>query len=208
MADMLAGKISLVLGGGAVGDAVAQGLGKLGAIVFRSVAETSGAADLVVIPVVDPGGLTRAPLAEMDEAEWIRRCEAPLGAVRTALQEAHAVLTERGGGQIVLLVPTISMLGAADFAAYSAVGEGARSLAKAAARGWGAQGITVNCLALTQEQLAPNDSGEVTERRVPPALKTPDLENDVAGFIATLAIGPAVVTGTTMMLDGGNLMSV
>jgi 3-oxoacyl-[acyl-carrier protein] reductase len=208
MADMLAGKISLVLGGGAVGDAVSQGLAKLGSIVFRSVAETSGAADLVVIPVVDPDGLTRTPLAEMDEADWIRRCEAPLGGVRTALQEAHGVLTERGGGQIVLLVPTISMLGAADFAAYSAVGEGARSLAKAAARGWGAQGITVNCLALTQEQLAPGAEGEVTERRVPPALKTPDLENDVAGFIATLAVGPAVVTGTTMMLDGGNLMSV
>src|SRR6185503_11010138 len=208
MADMLAGKISLVLGGGAVGDAVGQGLAKLGAIVFRSVAETSGAADLVVIPVVDPGGLTRTPLAEMDEAEWIRRCEAPLGAVRTALQEAHVVLTERGGGQIVLLVPTISMLGAADFAAYSAVGEGARSLAKAAARGWGAQGITINCLALTQEQLAPHDTRKVTERKVPSALKTPDLETDVAGFIATLAIGPAVVTGTTMMLDGGDVMSV
>jgi NAD(P)-dependent dehydrogenase (short-subunit alcohol dehydrogenase family) len=208
MTDMLAGKIALVLGGGAAGDAVARGLLRLGAIVFRSVAETSGAADLVVIPVVDPGGLTRAPLAEMDEAEWIRRCEAPLAAVRIALQEAHGVLTERGGGQIVLLVPTIAMLGAADFAAYSAVGEGARSLAKAAARGWGAQGITINCLALTQEQLAPGIDGEVTEKRVPPALKTPDLENDVAGFIATLAVGPAVVTGTTMILDGGNLMSV
>jgi len=208
MADMLAGKISVVLGGGAVGDAIGQGLARLGSIVFRSVAETSGAADLVVIPVVDPDGLNRRPLAEMDEAEWIRRCEAPLGAVRTALQEAHTVLTERGGGQIVLLVPTISMLGAADFAAYSAVGEGARSLAKAAARGWGAQGITVNCLALTQEQLAPNDNRTVTERKVPPALKTPELETDVAGFIATLATGPAVVTGTTMMLDGGDVMSV
>jgi 3-oxoacyl-[acyl-carrier protein] reductase len=208
MADLLAGKIALVLGGDAVGDAVARGLAKLGAIAFRSVAETSGAADVVVIPVVDPGGLTPAPLAEMDEAEWIRRCEAPLGAVRTALQEAHAVLTERGGGRVVLLVPTIAMIGAANFAAFSAVGEGARSLAKAAARGWGAQGITVNCLALTQEQLAPGVEGTVTETRVPPALATPDLENDVAGFIATLTVGPAVVTGTTMMLDGGNLMSV
>jgi 3-oxoacyl-[acyl-carrier protein] reductase len=208
MTDLLAGKVALVLGGEAVGDAVGQGLSRLGAMVFRKVAETSGSADLVVIPVVDPGGLTPMPLAEMDEAEWIRRCEAPLGAVRTALQEAHAVLTERGGGRIVLLVPTISMIGAADFAAFSAVGEGARSLAKAAARGWGAQGITVNCLALTQEQLAPGIEGTVTETRVPPALATPDLENDVAGFIATLAVGPAVVTGTTMMLDGGNLMSV
>lgn len=56
--------------------------------------------------------------------------------------------------------------------------------------------------------MAPGIEGKVTETRVPPALKTPDLENDVASFIATLVRGPAVVTGTTMMLDGGNLMSV
>jgi NAD(P)-dependent dehydrogenase (short-subunit alcohol dehydrogenase family) len=203
----LAGKDALVLGGGAAGALIARGLAKLGASVYRQAAETPGAVDLVVIPVTDPGGLTPAPLAEMDEAEWIRRCEAPLGAVRVAMQEAHALLNNRGG-QVILLVPTISMIGAADFAPYSAVGEGARSLAKAAARGWGAQNITVNCLALTQEQLAPGVEGKVTETRVPPALKTPDLENDVAGFIATLATGPAVITGTTMMLDGGNVMSV
>ena len=207
MSSLLAGKEALVLGGDAVGDAIARGLGHLGASVARHVAETPGAVDLVVIPVTDPGGLTPTPLAEMDEAEWIRRCEAPLGAVRVALQEAHALLSRRGG-RIVLLVPTIAMIGAADFAAYSAVGEGARSLAKAAARGWGSLGITINCLALTQEQLAPGMEGQVTETRVPPALKTPDLETDVASFIATLVLGPAVVTGTTMMLDGGNHMSV
>jgi NAD(P)-dependent dehydrogenase (short-subunit alcohol dehydrogenase family) len=125
---------------------------------------------------------------------------------RGALREAPGLLSQRGG-QIVLLVPTIAMLGAADFVPFSAVGEGARSLVKAA-RSWGSQGITVNCLALTQEQLAPGIDGQVTETRVPQALKTPDLESDVAGFIAPLAVGPAVVTGTTMMLDGGNLMSV
>jgi NAD(P)-dependent dehydrogenase (short-subunit alcohol dehydrogenase family) len=203
---------AIVLGGDEVGTILARGLKNLGARVTRSVAESAGRVDLVVIPVTDPGGLNRAPLADMDEDEWIRRCEAPLNAVRVALQEAHAVLSANGGdrlgGRIVLLVPTISMLGAADFAAYSAVGEGARSLAKAAARGWGAVGITINCIALTQEQLAPGSDGEVTEKRVPPALKTPDLENDIVALIASLATGPAIVTGNTIMADGGNLMSI
>ena len=198
---------AIVLGGDEVGTTLARGLQRLGANVTRSVAESAGRVDLVVIPVTDPGGLNRAPLADMDEGEWIRRCEAPLNAVRVALQEAHAVLSGKGG-RIVLLVPTISMLGAADFAAYSAVGEGARSLAKAAARGWGAVGITINCIALTQEQLAPGSDGEVTEKRVPPALKTPDLENDIVALIASLATGPAIVTGNTIMADGGNLMSI
>lgn len=191
--------------GGAVGDALAVGLAKLGAKVARNAdADDIG---LVVIPVTDPGGLTPAPMAEMDEAEWIRRCEAPLNAMRLALQKAHAVLN-RKGGRVFLLVPTIAMIGAADFAPFSAVGEGARSLAKAAARSWGAAGITVNCLALTQEQLAPGIEGHVTETRVPPALKTPDLENDIAQLIATMTVGPGIVTGTTIMVDGGNHMSV
>jgi 3-oxoacyl-[acyl-carrier protein] reductase len=196
---------TVVLGGGAVGAALTKGLARLGAAVADDFG--AGPVDLVVIPVTDPGGLTRAPLAEMDEAEWIRRCEAPLDAVRVALQRAHAALAGRGG-RIVLLVPTAAMLGAADFVAYSTVGEGARSLAKAAARGWGKDGITVNCIALTQEQLAPGSHDEVTEKRVPQALKTPDLENDIAELIATLATGPAVITGNTIMADGGNLMSV
>jgi len=201
---------TVVLGGGAVGAAVAKGLRRLGATVATEFG--AGPVDLVVIPVTDPGGLTRAPLAEMDEEEWIRRCEAPLDAVRIALQQSHAALAGKEGadkgGRIVLLVPTASMLGAADFAPYSAAGEGARSLAKAAARGWGKDGITINCIALTQEQLAPGVDGDVTEKRVPPALKTPDLENDIAELIATLATGPAVITGNTIMADGGNLMSV
>jgi 3-oxoacyl-[acyl-carrier protein] reductase len=207
MTASLAGKDAWVAGGGEAGARLAKGLARLGARVFVYPAETSGAVDLVVIPVTDPGGLTRAPIAAMDEAEWIRRCEAPLGAVRVAMQEAYALLKEKGG-HVVLLVPTIAMIGAADFAAYSAVGEGTRSLAKAAARSWGHQNIVVNCLALTQEQLAPGIEGTVTETRVPPALSTPDLENDIAAFIATLATGPAIVTGTTMMVDGGNFMSV
>jgi 3-oxoacyl-[acyl-carrier protein] reductase len=207
MTASLAGKAVWVGGGGEAGALLSKGLAKLGAQVFASPAETAGTVDLVVIPVTDPGGLTPAPIAEMSEAEWIRRCEAPLGAVRVALQEAYALLKDKGG-HVVLLVPTISMIGAADFVAYSAVGEGTRSLAKAAARSWGQQNIVVNCLALTQEQLAPGVEGTVTETRVPPALKTPDLENDVAAFIATLATGPAIVTGTTLMVDGGNFMSV
>lgn len=71
MTDLLAGKDALVLGDGEVGAAIARGLARLGASVARHVAETSGRVDLVVIPVTDPGGLTPAPLADMDEAEWI-----------------------------------------------------------------------------------------------------------------------------------------
>jgi len=211
MSGLLDGKTALVLGSGmgsdSVGRAVARGLKALGAKVETDAAHAEGA-DIVIIPVTDPGGLTPALLAEMDEDEWICRCEAPLRAVRVAMQQAHAVLDGRGGS-IVLLVPTISMIGAAGFSHYSAVGEGARALAKAAARGWGAKGITVNCLGLTSQQLCPDEEGQATLTKAPRALDhVPDLETEIAGFIATLVTGPGIVTGMTIMVDGGDLMSV
>jgi 3-oxoacyl-[acyl-carrier protein] reductase len=209
MSKLLDNKLVLILGGsGSVNDELARGLVALGAEVEADLSRATGRADLVLIPVTDPGGMTPATLADMDDDEWVRRCEAPLRDMRIALQQAHAVLAEHGGS-IILLVPTIAMTGAAGFAPYSAVGEGARSLAKAAARGWGAKGITVNCLGLTPQQLCPDGEGQATSSKVPRALgHLPDLQTEIAQFIATLVLGPRIVTGSTIMVDGGDLMSV
>ena len=167
-----------------------------------------GTIDLFVLVVVDPGSLAPAAFATLGETEWAERCEAPLRAVRVGLQAAHGALKERGG-RIVLLVPTIAINGAEGLVPYGAVGEGARSLAKAAARRWGAQGITVNCLALTPAQLHPEASATGRPTRVPQALDhTPDLRTEIAPFIACMVAAPGIVTGSTIMVDGGNLMSV
>ena len=174
-----------------------------------AIAEALAPIDLVVLPVVDPGALVERAFVDLDEAEWMRLCEAPLRAVRVGLQAAHAALRERGG-RILLLVPSIAITGAEGLAAYSAVGEGARSLAKAAARKWGALGITINSLGLLPEQLCPGAQRAHAEVRVPQALgHTPDLKTEVAPFIAMLATAPAgIATGSTIMLDGGNLMTI
>jgi len=176
--------------------------------IVESLVAQLGPIDLVVISVVDPGHLTPKPFVEFSEREFMARCEAPLRAVRVALQSAHKALAERGG-RIFLLVPTIAINGAEGLAAYCAVGEGARSLAKAAARRWGAQGITVNCLALLPEQLHPAANRPPEATKVPQALDhLPDIRTEIAPLIAMLATAPAIVTGTTIMVDGGNLMSV
>ena len=209
MSGLLDGKTALILGGSdSVRGAVERGLAALGAVIESDIARATGRANVVIIPVTDSGGLTPALLADMDEDEWIRRCEAPLRAMRVAMQQAHAILVDHGGS-IVLLVPTIAITGAAGFSHYSAVGEGARSLAKAAARGWGAKGITVNCLGLTPQQLCPEMEAQTVATKVPKALgRVPDLETEIARFIATFVTGPGIVTGMTIMVDGGDLMSV
>jgi NAD(P)-dependent dehydrogenase (short-subunit alcohol dehydrogenase family) len=198
------GKSVLVVGGAAVGATLARGLGKLGAKVTQADSVT-GPADVVVVPMVDPGGLKPANLMDMDDAEWTRRCEAPMAWLRHVMMDVHAHLADRGG-QVILLIPTIAMVGAPGFTAYSAVGEGARSLAKAVARSWGKKGIVVNCLALTQEQMAPDSDETVTQLRTPAPLKTPALETDVAAFIAAWTSAPPVTTGGVVMLDGGVYM--
>jgi NAD(P)-dependent dehydrogenase (short-subunit alcohol dehydrogenase family) len=207
MTEILAGKTALILGeAGEVIQSLTRGLARRGAAVVTEAA--SNLVDLVIVAVTDPGGLAPARLDDMDEAEWVRRCEAPLRAARVALQAAYAALAGRGG-PIFLLTPTLAMTGAAGFAPHSAAGEGARALAKSAARSWGAEGITVNCLALTAEQLCPGIEGAASAPGMSKALdRTPDLESDVAGFIAALAVAPGVVTGATMGLDGGIFMSV
>jgi NAD(P)-dependent dehydrogenase (short-subunit alcohol dehydrogenase family) len=208
MANRLDGACVLILGKGAVAEVIGRGLTQLGAEIVRDTEAAAGKAALVVIPVTDPGGMSPASLADMSDDDWEARCEAPLRAMRIAMQDAYRVLAGRGG-HVVLLVPTIAMVGAAGFAPFSAVGEGARSLAKAAARAWGGEGILVNSIALTSEQLCPGAEGDVAAGKVPKALgRLPDLENDVAGYIANMVLGPAIMTGATVSLDGGNLMSL
>jgi 3-oxoacyl-[acyl-carrier protein] reductase len=136
-----------------------------------------------------------SPLVDVGPAEWDRRCEARLRDGIARLQAAHAELRARGGGRIVVVVPTIAMTGMAGLAPEAAAAEGLRGLVKAAARQWGADGITVNCVAV-----APPG-----EHRSPvvadPALASPP---DVAAVVAMLLSDAAAhVTGATVPADGG-----
>jgi 3-oxoacyl-[acyl-carrier protein] reductase len=228
MSQSLQGKVALIIGdAGAAGAALAAGLADAGAKVatvgpaqaklddraaveaaVEEIAAKFGPIDLAVLPVTDPANLAPVVFAELSEPEWMRLCEVPLKSIRVAMQGAHKAMKGRGG-HMLLLVPTIAITGADGLAPYSAVAEGARSLSKAAARKWGEVGITVNCLALTPEQLHPEAHRAPAETRTPNALgHVPDLRAEIAPFIATFATAPGIVTGTTLMVDGGNLMSI
>ncbi len=178
--------------------------------VDRACAEVAamlGPVELVVIPLPDPAGASSSSVADMDDAAWIERCETPLKVVRVGLQAAYGLLRGKGG-QIVLLVPTSSVTGAAGFAAASAAGEGVRAMAKAAARSWGADGIRVNCIAVDRRQLSPAGGDGPAAAATANALGyRPDLAAAIIPFIALLTGDAArIVTGATIMLDGGDVM--
>jgi 3-oxoacyl-[acyl-carrier protein] reductase len=154
---------------------------------------------LVHVPT-DAAAAERAPLAAIDEVAWEERGEAVLRSALWSCQGAHSLMAGNGGGRIVIVTPTIGLVGCADRVPLATAAEGMRTLAKVAARQWGAAGITVNCVAVSVDPVAGGP--------LPPALgRTADVRHDVAAAVALLAGESAhAITGVTIPVDGGVVM--
>jgi 3-oxoacyl-[acyl-carrier protein] reductase len=198
--------IALLGGGAGIGRAMALGLLNLGhrvsavapatdltrrGKVERALAELSPIRAVVLVHD-DPVALEPEPLVEMPEILWRRRCETPLRVTLACMQAAHASMRQRGG-RIILVIPSIAMTGAAGLVPTATAAEGVRSLAKAAARGWGQYAITVNCVAFDVDGAS----------RTPPALSKADVPAVVSMLLSEQA---ATVTGTTVAADAGRWM--
>jgi NAD(P)-dependent dehydrogenase (short-subunit alcohol dehydrogenase family) len=169
-----------------------------------------GTLDGVVIASVGPGPTRSGAVAELDAEAWRARVEVPLQRTLVGFQGAHGSL-RAGGGTLVLVVPTLSLVGAAGFGPWAAVTEGQRALAKAAGRAWGPSAITVHCVAVPAA-LLPGDREQTTRFDRPgqpaPALDPPDMRGSVAPVVHSL-VSPAwrPVTGATVAVDGGVWMT-
>ena len=114
-------------------------------------------------------------------------------------------------GRVVFVTPTIALSGAAGFAPWATAIEGQRLLAKSAARQWGKDGITVNCVAPAWEAVAgagPDGGPGGSMSLAPTPLGPADFEADVGAAVVTLAgEGMHALTGATLGLDGGAAMA-
>jgi 3-oxoacyl-[acyl-carrier protein] reductase len=198
-----------VIGAGTARDDLVSGLARRGVT-------TVAAATAFDLPDVELTGLvwaaaaaefgTPRPLVSLDAEQWDAVGEQPLRDFVHFMQSAHARL-RTAGGSVVVVIPTIAMTGAAGLAPWAAVADGQRSLAKSAARVWGTDGITVNCIAVPAALLV----GASTDISRPDlqnsALHEPDLA-DVAGAVcALLSAEMQVVSGATISVDGGRWMN-
>jgi NAD(P)-dependent dehydrogenase (short-subunit alcohol dehydrogenase family) len=166
-----AGRIAVVVGGaGQGGDGggfqrdVAAAVAALGATVtavpgFASRADAEaafaeaaslGRVEIVVHAHVDPAALEPCPLLAQDDADWDRRCEAPIRAALYTLQAAYEHLRAEGG-QVVLVCPAVPPAGAAGFVPLAVSAQAQRALAVSAARRWAPQRIAVNVVAVPPE---------------------------------------------------------
>jgi 3-oxoacyl-[acyl-carrier protein] reductase len=131
----------------------------------------------------DVDALVPALLIDTDESGWEQRSEAVVFDALRRAQEAFSSF-DGGGGRIIFVMPSVSLLGAAGLVPLTTALEGVRALAKSAARQWADHGITVNCVV-----------GDL-ERR--------DEIAGVVDFLASEAGG--AITGQTIVVDGGSVM--
>jgi NAD(P)-dependent dehydrogenase (short-subunit alcohol dehydrogenase family) len=152
----------------------------------------------------------RTPLVELTSEQvdvfWISGVKGTLW----AMQAVHPIMKAKEYGRIINFVSSSGFRGEPGLGDYNATKEGIRALTKTAAREWGRDGITVNCIApgalskRGQEFIA-RDPEEYERRNAQKAIpRLGDPETDIAPVALFLASEESCfVTGQTMFADGG-----
>jgi NAD(P)-dependent dehydrogenase (short-subunit alcohol dehydrogenase family) len=178
------------------------------AAAFAAASETFGAPVTgVVHTAINPIAYQPTDFVDVDDERWDDVWEQTMRAALAMLQASFGSL--RGhDGRVVFVGPTVSMSGAERLVPYTTALEGQRLLAKSAARQWGPDGITVNCVAVAPEQVPIGVSSTATSL-APAALGGPgDPERDLGPVVVfLLGDGGHFVTGTTLSVDGGVWMA-
>ena len=222
----LAGRVAVVTGARhALGKGLADALRDAGAAVgevdddqlttrdaavaaFATVAsDLGGPVDIVVHAAMPDVAFEQIAFDEVDDERWGAVWEGAMQGSIHVLQAGYEQMRGRGG-RFVFVTPTVSMSGAAGLVPYTTAVEGQRLLAKATARQWGPEGITVNCLAPAPEHVPIGVESQAVSL-APPALGGPgDVRTDLGPVVVFLA-GDAshALTGATLSADGGVWMA-
>jgi NAD(P)-dependent dehydrogenase (short-subunit alcohol dehydrogenase family) len=177
---------------------------------FAAAREKVGAPTQVIVSALPLVALQAHDITTLGDDQWRAACGAAMKSVLYALQASFTQMEGRGGS-IVVVGPSLSLTGAPQLVALSTAVEGQRGLVKSTARQWGKRGITVNWVAASARGLSPRFDGlplPVKADAVMVALGRPlNLASEIAPVLEFLG-GAAgrVMTGATLMLDGGEWM--
>jgi NAD(P)-dependent dehydrogenase (short-subunit alcohol dehydrogenase family) len=179
--------------------------------VLHMVDETAQRYGTVDILVNNAQGMhARTPIADLTSEDvdifWISGVKGTLW----GMQAVYPIMKAKGYGRIINFVSSTGLKGEPGLADYNATKEGIRALTKTAAREWGRDGITVNCIApgalskRGQEFMErnPEEYARMNAQKAIPRLGDP--ETDIAPVALFLASEESrFVTGQTMFADGG-----
>jgi len=152
----------------------------------------------------------RAPLAEIPEAQFDRSWASGVKGSWWAMCAVRPHMAAAGAGRIINVVSLAAERGDAGLGDYSAAKAGIVALSSTAAREWGPEGITVNCVA----PAAATRRGQDWAARDPEAFRRAmagrpiarlcDPETDIAPVFVFLASDDSrFVTGHVIHVDGG-----
>jgi NAD(P)-dependent dehydrogenase (short-subunit alcohol dehydrogenase family) len=192
-----------VVGDGEFARAAAEALDAQGATILDHAAPAgtmAGASlDAVVFAPWDRSRIVPRPLAELTDDEFDEAWQQTMDDAIAACVEARESFAG-GPGNIVLTFPTTGFVGGAFHAHWAAAAEGVHILARSVARQWGAEGITVNALAIDAAILLANPVSAGPVSIAAPAV--PGARPDaVLAFLCSAEARD--LAGQTLTVDGG-----
>lgn len=184
-----------VVGDGSVAGAIRTALSTVGAFV----ADASGSIDAMVFAPWDRSAMTPIPFDRLTDDDFDRSWQRTMDSAIVACVGARTDFSDRGGS-IVLVTFTTAMAGGSCYAHWAAAGEGVHVLAKSLARQWGPEGIAVNALALSPEEVLAD-----ANLAGPVSIATPARPDAVFGPTLSFLCSPAArdLAGQTLTVDGG-----
>jgi NAD(P)-dependent dehydrogenase (short-subunit alcohol dehydrogenase family) len=169
-------------------------------------------APTLVLASLLPGAATALrSLGDTTLDDWRAGAADPIRIAMSVLSVLGERMKPAGQGAIAFVAPSLSLAGGRGMVALTTALEGQRGLVKSVARQWGASGVTLNWIAAAPRALSAHfDAAELVSKgeSIPVALgKPPESRVAIAGLAAWLT-GPAGrgMTGTTLMMDGGEWM--
>jgi NAD(P)-dependent dehydrogenase (short-subunit alcohol dehydrogenase family) len=152
----------------------------------------------------------RAPLEEIPDDQFDLSWRTGVKGTWWAMTAVRPHMAARGRGRIVNFISLAAERGDAGLGDYAASKAGIASLTRSAAREWGRQGITVNCIApgawtkRGQDYAARDPEGFRKAMEARPIGRLGDPEADIAPVAVFLASDDSVfLTGQTLYVDGG-----
>lgn len=154
-----------------------------------------------------------ASLTATSEEDWDRLHNVNLKGVFLCSKYAIPMMIRGGGGSVINIASVLGLVGDPGLAAYCAAKGGVIALTKAAAIGYGPQGVRVNCICpgdvdtpMVQEYFNRDPNPELARRKVSAhyalrRIATPREVAQTAAFLASDA--SSFLTGSVIVADGG-----